>query len=137
MVGGWVCAPLFLQRVLMCAEVCVCVCLLPKRLMSLSSRAEELLRFPRLTKKITGALLRRSTLPAACGDLVGPCRASLAPSLSAPLLSFYASCFLNFSSALWPSLKSLRKKKKTNLTASFCSTLHLFRRCFQNQTTCC
>ena len=45
-----------------CVCVCVCVCLLPKRLMSLSSRAEEHLRFPRRTKKITGALLQRSIL---------------------------------------------------------------------------
>lgn len=61
------------------------VCLLPERLMSLSSRAEEHLRFPELTKKITAPLLRRSILPAVCGDPVG-LTGDLSPlSLSTPV----------------------------------------------------
>lgn len=66
-------------------------CLLPKRLMSLSSRVEEHLRFPELTKKITAALLQHSILPAACRDLVGLTVDPSPRSLSAPLFLPYFS----------------------------------------------
>ena len=58
--GGEACWMCGFVGVCVLMEVFVSVCLLPKRLMSLSSRAEEHLRFPELTKKITAALLKQS-----------------------------------------------------------------------------
>lgn len=84
-VGLWECVS-FPENVFFIFCLCVCVCVFsPSGWCHSVAERRSISGFSGLTKKITAALLQRSILPAACGDLVGLTGDPSPRSLSAPL----------------------------------------------------